>query len=1211
MSGYPQDFSPTLRFEVLEERLVLSAHPLADFHIDYFADYQPSDHQIQTQLANAHELMGLDDAREAYGFTGSGQTVAVIDTGIAYDHYALGGGFGAGYRVVGGYDFTGENDANPYDDGFAGGHGTHVAGIIGSSHGTHSGVVPDVDLVGLRVFDDNGNGWFSWVEDALQWVHDNRNAFENPITAVNLSLGAEWNSDSIPSWANLEDEFAQLEQDGIFIAVAAGNSFSNYNETGLSYPAVSQYVIPVASVDDSGSLSSFSQRNDRVIAAPGSGIVSTVPDYVGNFNGQTDDFASYSGTSMASPYVAGSSVLVREAMEFAGYQNITQDMIYDHMRDTADMFWDSATSQSYHRLNLGAALDALIPNDDFGSTLGAAHDLGALADASPQEMAGIIGRLDDVDFFSFTAGATGNVSLDVSSSDGSVAWDTSALSTFVEQGNTLSFDVIAGQTYTVGVSASGELAHYDLALDLTATAINWGAVNFEQFADQTNAGDTWYTFQATRDGILSVEALFAQAGGDVDLEIYNANGDLLASSTTVTDNERVDVTAAAGESFLLKVSGSNNDIDFRLTNLVSQSGTSVSVAGTTGDDSFTFAAGTTHNLSINGVSYQFDASATNDFSFDGDAGDDSATVTGTAADDVVTFYPTSLTASGTNYELNTSSIETQHVESGGGNDQAYFYDSDGNDRFVATQDYAYLSGDGFLNHASGFDRAYAHATAGGDNDRAYFYDSDGNDRFVATQDYAYLSGDGFFNHASGFDRAYAYATAGGENDRAYFYDSDGNDRFVATQDYAYLSGEGFFNHATGFDRAYAHATAGGDNDRAYFYDSDGNDRFVAAQDYAYLSGDGFFNHASGFDRAYAYATAGGENDRAYFYDSDGSDRFVAAQDYAYLSGDGFLNHASGFDRAYAYATAGGENDRAYFYDSDGSDRFVAAQDYAYLSGDGFLNHASGFDRAYAYATAGGDNDRAYFYDSIGNDRFVAAQDYAYLSGEGFLNHASGFDRAYAYATAGGENDRAYFYDSIGNDRFVATQDYAYLSGEGFLNHASGFDRAYAYATAGGENDRAYFYDSDGSDRFVATQDYAYLSGDGFLNHASGFDRAYAYATAGGENDRAYFYDSLGDDVFTSTSTYTSLSGDGFLNYASGFNQIDVDSSGGNDVANLKDLDTDSTIYGSGNYARMSASHCEIDLWDFAWVTATAEDGETPSAEIGAVDYFFEQIGDFD
>ena len=313
---------------------------------------------VAESLASANAATGLTGVRQTYGITGVGQTVAVIDTGIAYTHYALGGGFGANYRVVGGWDFA-ENDADPYDDGPAGGHGTHVSGIVGGNMNgsvTDSGVAPGVDLVSLRVFDDNGNGYYSWVDSALQWVHNNRNSFANPITTVNLSLGSDWNAETIPSWAMLESSLTQLEADGITITVSAGNSFTTYNSPGLSYPAASPHVIPVMSVDDNGSLSYFSQRSTSAIAAPGHYIISTVPDYVGNHNGIDDDFASYSGTSMASPYVAGASVLVREVMQMTGQTNITEWTIYNELMNTADSFVDSATGLTYKRLNMTNAI---------------------------------------------------------------------------------------------------------------------------------------------------------------------------------------------------------------------------------------------------------------------------------------------------------------------------------------------------------------------------------------------------------------------------------------------------------------------------------------------------------------------------------------------------------------------------------------------------------------------------------------------------------------------------------------------------------------------------------------------------------------------------------------------------------------------------------------------------------------------------------------
>ena len=61
---------------------------------------------VEQTLSSAHGLSGMNQVRQNYGFTGAGQTVAIIDSGIAYDHAALGGGIGASYRVVGGWDFT-------------------------------------------------------------------------------------------------------------------------------------------------------------------------------------------------------------------------------------------------------------------------------------------------------------------------------------------------------------------------------------------------------------------------------------------------------------------------------------------------------------------------------------------------------------------------------------------------------------------------------------------------------------------------------------------------------------------------------------------------------------------------------------------------------------------------------------------------------------------------------------------------------------------------------------------------------------------------------------------------------------------------------------------------------------------------------------------------------------------------------------------------
>ncbi len=489
------------RYETFEERLALTAQPLGDtglaneqrlqqhyselapaqlvntigdFQLETIAEERISQHidSVTGASGDVHDLTGVNYVFNNFGITGQGQTVAVIDSGIAWDHVALGGGFGTDYRVVGGYDFA-EGDDDPYDDGPTGFHGTHVAGIIGSTDAEHRGVASGVDLVGLRVFDDDGAGYFQLVEEALQWVHDHQNDFESPITTVNLSLGSTWNSDSVPAWATLEDEFAQLEEDGIFIAVSAGNSFSEYDAAGLSYPAASPYVVPVASVDIDGAISGFSQRSDRVLAAPGSYITSTVPDHVFGADGYTNDFGTSSGTSMAAPYVAGASVLVRQAMEFAGVQSISQDSIYNHLRDTADIVYDSVTSANYHLINLEAAISALIPTDDFGSTAGAAHSLGAVANGS--SFAGMISNVTDADYFTFVAAQTGQATFSFDTT-GELTLDAELIGGSASfTGDALTLDVIAGQSYTLALSTADGIGHYSVDVSLAASSSGSGS----------------------------------------------------------------------------------------------------------------------------------------------------------------------------------------------------------------------------------------------------------------------------------------------------------------------------------------------------------------------------------------------------------------------------------------------------------------------------------------------------------------------------------------------------------------------------------------------------------------------------------------------------------------------------------------------------------------------------------------------------------------
>jgi len=322
--------------------------------------------------------IGLPVAQAA-GWDGAGRTIAVLDTGFQVDHPYLAGkvvaeacfsrsGIGIQSLCPNG---TPQEQHGPGTAGFCTGmsgceHGTHVAGIAAGGPVTSptalTGVAPSASLIVVKVFSKDNNpadcgssgtpclvAWDSDIAAALTWLGTLPSGTYPGLTkpdAVNLSLGSgayvgSCDSASVP----LTNAVTSLRDAGVATVVAAGNNGHNsINNLAMSSPACISTAVSVGATTGSGSLASYTNLSSvTTLLAPGSSINSSKP-------GST--YGLLSGTSMATPVVAGSIAALRQRAPTA-----TVGTLVDDLQSTGDAFVTAAGTKS--EVQLDSALAAL------------------------------------------------------------------------------------------------------------------------------------------------------------------------------------------------------------------------------------------------------------------------------------------------------------------------------------------------------------------------------------------------------------------------------------------------------------------------------------------------------------------------------------------------------------------------------------------------------------------------------------------------------------------------------------------------------------------------------------------------------------------------------------------------------------------------------------------------------------------------------------
>jgi subtilisin family serine protease len=297
------------------------------------------DGRVRVDLADSVAQIGAPQAW-AGGNDGTGATVAVLDTGVDATHPDLAGKIKDAVSFVPGSD-TGDRR----------GHGTHVASTVAgtgaASGGTEKGVAPGADLLIGKVLDDSGSGLNSWIIAGMEWA-------AHHAKVVNMSLGSTEPSDGTDPMAQAVERLTA--ETGALFVIAAGNS---YGESTIGSPGAANAALTVAAVDGKDVRAAFSSQGPRYgdnglkpdLSAPGVQILAARAAQ----SPGTGSYVKMSGTSMATPHVAGAAAIVA-----AEHPDWTADRIKDALMSASKTLPGTTPYQvGSGRLDVPAALGDL------------------------------------------------------------------------------------------------------------------------------------------------------------------------------------------------------------------------------------------------------------------------------------------------------------------------------------------------------------------------------------------------------------------------------------------------------------------------------------------------------------------------------------------------------------------------------------------------------------------------------------------------------------------------------------------------------------------------------------------------------------------------------------------------------------------------------------------------------------------------------------